>query len=498
MIVIRDFFSADWLPGHLEGLLEWRKYVIEEGYYKDNTDSPASLLYTHRLNAQLVEAIYLLSQTKKAKKLTKCVFINFDEQLAREEKEWIHYPVYLSSVELLNPYLAISNLFRAYTVNQYRDFLYEWLETGLSANAADESLDASDIIYFYENMQKLYEAAWIIRQREIEPTLKSKFEKAEELARIVQKQTAGMSILKLNCTFNNNLTYAERLGLGELVKIICDEIPSVRLIVHLGTHNNPDTFYLLIVTDEKEKTPEHEIVNKIEDKCKLLINVCAIVHKSDAFIKAIESGGRFLTNALSVAKIAYHSTDLVIPETQPIDNQAVRLKAEAYWKRWGRQGKEFLDAALHCYDEGNYNLSVFLLHQSVESTLSAIIRVNLGYRLSSHNVSRMFRLTLIFTDDLKNVFDISSADGAQLFNLLQTAYSVARYKDDFNPDKEVVKALSDKVCKIFITVSWKKKEHMNITLIDTVFKMQLMMVLLNPLDKLCISFATNLLVVYLD
>jgi HEPN domain-containing protein len=451
LIVIRDFFSADWLPGHLGGLQEWRKYVIEEGYYKDHTKSPASLLYTYRLNVQLVEAVYLLSKTKRAIKLAQSVNINFDEQLQQEEKEWLHYPVYLSSVELINPYLAISNLFKAYTIEQYRDFLYEWLETGLSAGVADETLNASDIIYFYENMQKLYEAAWIIRQRELEPTLKSKLEKAEELARIAQKQTAGMSILKLNCTFNNSLTYAERLGLGELVKIICDEIPSVQLIVHLGTHNDPDTFYLLIVTDEKEKTSEHEIVNKIEDKCKLLINVCAIVHKSDAFIKAIEGGGRFFTNALRAAKIAYHSTDLMIPETQPIDNQAVRLKAEAHWKRWGRQGKEFLNAAVHCYDEGNYNLSVFLLHQSVESTLSAIIRVNLGYRLSSHNLSRMIRLTLIFTDDLKNIFDFSSADGAQLFNLLQTAYSAARYKNDFNADNEVVKALSDKVCKISIT-----------------------------------------------
>jgi hypothetical protein len=43
LFVIRDFYSADWLAGHLEELLKWRKYVIEEGYYKDDTDNPASL-----------------------------------------------------------------------------------------------------------------------------------------------------------------------------------------------------------------------------------------------------------------------------------------------------------------------------------------------------------------------------------------------------------------------------------------------------------------------
>jgi HEPN domain-containing protein len=451
LLVIRDFFSADWLPGHLEGLAEWRKHVIEEGYYTDHTNSPASLLYIYKLNVKLVEAIYLLSETKRAIKLAQSVNINFDEQLQQEDKEWLHYPVYLSSVELINPYLVISNFFKAYTIDQYRDFLYEWLETGLSAGVADETLNASDIIYFYENMQKLYEAAWIIRQRELEPTLKRKFDKAEEVATAVQRQTASLPLIKVNCAFNNTLTYAERLGLTQLVEMILAEVQSVQMIVHLGTHPSPDTFYLLIISDEKEKTPEHEIVNKIEDKCRSLINVYAIVHKSDALIKAIDGGSQFFSNALKVGKIAYHVADLLLPELKVMENQDVRMKKEVYWKRWGSQGKQFLDAALHCYDEGNYNLSVFLLHQAVESTLSATIRVNLGYRLSSHNLSRMFSLTLIFTDDLKNVFDLNSAEGVQLYNLLQTAYSAARYKDDFNPDREVVKALSDKVCKIFIT-----------------------------------------------
>ncbi|GAB2690543.1 hypothetical protein GCM10027037_11990 [Mucilaginibacter koreensis] len=91
------------------------------------------------------------------------------------------------------------------------------------------------------------------------------------------------------------------------------------------------------------------------------------------------------------------------------------------------------------------------MHQAVESTLSSIIRVNLGYRLSIHNLARQLRITLIFTDDLKNVFDFSVIEDVQLFELLQTAYSAARYKDDFKADKDTVKALSDKICKLFIT-----------------------------------------------
>eukprot|EP01039_Chlorochromonas_danica_P019761 gene19761-23985_t len=44
-LVFRDFFSADWLYGHLELLFEWRKCVIEDGYYTGRDDNPATLLY---------------------------------------------------------------------------------------------------------------------------------------------------------------------------------------------------------------------------------------------------------------------------------------------------------------------------------------------------------------------------------------------------------------------------------------------------------------------
>jgi HEPN domain-containing protein len=451
--VISDFFSADWLPGHLEKLLEWRKYVIEEGYYKDDQKkSPAGLLYTHELNARLVEAVYLISRTKRALKLTGVVHINFERQLQEEEQNWLHYPIYLSPVEKINPYFSISNLFKVYTVDRYLHFLYEWLEIGLSNHAVDEFIETSDVIYFYENMQKLYEAAWIIKQREIEPTFKKSTEEREETVTTqVKCYPVRLPLLNFNCRFNEAITSAEQLGLNQLVEIILREIGSVLMIIHLGTHPDPDTFYLLIITEEQDKTPEHQILDKIEKKCGHLINVCAIVHKSDAFLRGLEDGSRFFFNALRKNKIAYQSSKLELPELQNPGDKFIKSQVEDIWNRWGKQGKDFLDTSLTCVDDGSYNLAVFLMHQAVESTLNAIIGVNLGYRLSIHNLGRQLRITLIFTEDLKNVFDFSLVSDVQLFELLQTSYSAARYKDDFYADKDTVKALSDKVCKLFIT-----------------------------------------------
>ncbi|WDF57168.1 HEPN domain-containing protein [Mucilaginibacter sp. KACC 22063] len=332
-----------------------------------------------------------------------------------EQLQWIDYPAHLSEEKLINPYLAIDHFFKAYTVGQYGELLSEWLETALSTSAADETLDASDIIYVYENLQKLYEAAWVIRQREVEPPILKTF-----VAEVPDLESgplsSDLSLVPLHCAFNGTLTVTEKMGIDELVKIILSRIPSVQMIIHLGTHPKPEAYYLLIIIDEKDKAFEHDIIHTIEAFCRPLIDVCVIAHKSDAFIRGINEGGRFFCNALMKCEIAYRSANLIMPELPSIDRGVVKIQNEAIWKRWGKQGKDFLDTALHCYDEGNYGLSLFLMHQAVESALSAIIRINLGYRLSIHNLERMLRITLMFTDDLTDIFEIGSGKDAGLLN----------------------------------------------------------------------------------
>lgn len=450
LLVFRDFFSADWLYGHLEMLVEWRKYVIEDGYYTGRDDNPATLLYVHKLTVRLIEAAYLISKSKRGISLAGTVYIDMQEQLNQERKEWLESPTYLSKVEQINPYLTIANFFEFYSLDQYRNYLNEWLEIGLSAHGVDEELLISEVIYVYENLQKLYESAWIIRQRELEPVLKK--EPADELTKTQElgQQRKGLSLIQANCTFNTEITEVIRSGLNQLLKIILLEVPSVKMIIYLGTYLKPDTYYLLVITGEKEKKPEHEIVNKIEDHCKRIINVFAIVHKADAFISALENGSRFFTQSLSRNKICYQASDLTLSQLKAVDTDNLKKEITTQWNRWGIQGKNFLDASLHAFDEENYNLSLFLMHQAVENTVSAIVRIMLGYRITVHNLTRLFRMTFLFTDDIRNIFDFRTEEDVQLFSLLQNGYSAARYKDDFVIDKETTKALSDRVCKVFI------------------------------------------------
>ncbi|WP_121811976.1 HEPN domain-containing protein [Mucilaginibacter kameinonensis] len=445
--VIGDFFSADWLPGHLGKLKEWRQFVIEDGFYTGK--SPASLLMTHQLSARLLEAMYLLIRSKAAKKRLRTIHINFDEQLAQEEREWLHYPVFLSPLERINPYLAISNLFEIYTIDQYLTFLYEWLEAGLSVSTIDDDLDMSDVIYFYENMQKLYEAAWIIHQREIRPVLKNSVSDKNAAAFPPQTATQNLSLVSSNCTFNDRLSPETALGLDQLVKFIVSKIPAVQLISCLGTHPSPSTFYLLVVVSDNNQSPEHEIANRIEDSCRQYVNIYVILSKANQFIQGLEEGNKFFTNAMVKSKISYQPDEFFEPQLKPIDNEVSIKEIETDWKMWGGQGREFLDSAWHCINKGSNGITLFLLHQAMESTLSAIIRIVLGYRLTVHNLSKLLRLTRLFTDDLAGVFDYSSDEDVRLLALLQSGYYSGRYKDLFAPDINCINILADKVSDLF-------------------------------------------------
>lgn len=145
--------------------------------------------------------------------------------------------------------------------------------------------------------------------------------------------------------------------------------------------------------------------------------------------------------------ILYQSPELILPEHREITKVVLLEKAKFNWERWGKHGSEFLSGAELYRADNNFRLAAFLLHQSVESVLKAFIQAVIGYRVQMHNLSRLLRLTLLFTDELKDVFELNTTEGTQLYQLLQNAYSQSRYNSSFDPDGDSVRILSKLVTK---------------------------------------------------
>ena len=363
-----------------------------------------------------------------------------EEQLEEEKEQWEYYPKNLSLKEQLEPYKAVKKVFKKIKPQEYRDQLHEWSHVALYNNADVEALYAGEVITVYENLIKLYSAAWLICQREGgRPQLKrSKLKNG-----LTETSTEPIALRAIN----PEPTAAEKLALEEIKNLIEIRCPQVQMIIHLGTHPKPFTFYLLILINDDEKTPEHEISNKIEDNCQYLANVHAIVHKANSAKEALNIGRRFWSTVMDKGFVLYQSPELILPAHQEITKEVLLERATFNWDRWGKQGNEFLRGAELYRADNNFRLAAFLLHQSVESVLKAIIQAVIGYRVQMHNLSRSLRLTLLFTDELKEVFELTTTKGAQLYQLLQNAYSQSRYNSSFDPDGDSVTILSKKVTK---------------------------------------------------
>lgn len=146
-------------------------------------------------------------------------------------------------------------------------------------------------------------------------------------------------------TISPEPTAAEKLALEEIKNLIVKRCPQVQMIVHLGTHPKPFTFYLLILISDDEKTPEHEVSNKIEDNCQYLAHVHAIVHKANSAKEALNIGRRFWSTVMQKGFVLYQFPELILPTHQEITKEVLLERATFNWNRWGKQGSEFLRGA---------------------------------------------------------------------------------------------------------------------------------------------------------
>ena len=162
--VITEFFAIDWVFGHKKKLKKWRYYVTHDKCYGDKNHGPGTLLFTYELNTRLLEAVCLLYYNYVNGIVNKAVVSDLEVEREKDSLDW--YPENLKQKELRNPYRAVKYLFRKIGLQQYRDYLKEWLYAALYISGGDDELRYKEIKKVYKMMLKLYSTAWLIYNRE--------------------------------------------------------------------------------------------------------------------------------------------------------------------------------------------------------------------------------------------------------------------------------------------------------------------------------------------
>jgi HEPN domain-containing protein len=189
-------------------------------------------------------------------------------------------------------------------------------------------------------------------------------------------------------------------------------------------------YFLLMVTSE---TPRKE--SEVQDYVNTHIpelKVTIIVHGSVSVEHAIYQGNSFFIDAYNAGNLLYQKPDVLPLLNCPILNPIKQaIKRENNFLDHYDIATGFLTAADHCCDRGYFKNALFMLHQTVEHTCIALIRLYTGYRPATHSLTKSLNLCRCFSDEPAAFFYSSTMEEKRLFELLSKGYSDARYADKF-------------------------------------------------------------------
>jgi uncharacterized protein len=212
------------------------------------------------------------------------------------------------------------------------------------------------------------------------------------------------------------------------------------------------TFDLLVITPNDNNQADHEILQQINQLAEPLnCEVTSVVQSMDGVNDLIAKGSRFLTTLYSKAVLVYNSgnSDIIMPPVAP-SYEDTKNRIETTWDKCFQTAERFYKTACFCLDNGWNEKALFDLHQATQHACMALLRVYTGYRSTTHNLSRLLALIENFSFVPSSIFPCITEEETTFFNLLNRAYSDARYKENYSVSTVMANLLKKRVCQLLL------------------------------------------------
>lgn len=257
--------------------------------------------------------------------------------------------------------------------------------------------------------------------------------------------------------------------LHELAALIRDEVKDVVMIILYGsyaanTYVERDerrdygvrTIYmsdydLLVVTKrrlgERESTVEARIRERFAaGKNDENLPRPQIINESISKLNdALTMGRYFYVEIVAKGIMLYDSGECQLATPGELDYAEIKKMAEEYYDDKFSDGLDFFKGANFYYQEENYHMTAFMLHQATESFLKTIPLVYILYGYKEHDLQFLIEKCKPYTLELAKVFPCDTDEEKRLFDLLRRAYLEARYNDKFVVTKADIDALVPKI-----------------------------------------------------
>lgn len=270
--------------------------------------------------------------------------------------------------------------------------------------------------------------------------------------------------------------------LRELAALIRDEVKDVVMIILYGsyaanTYVERDerrdygvrTIYmsdydLLVVTKrrlgERESTVEARVRERFAaGKNDENLPRPQIINESISKLNdALTMGRYFYVEIVAKGIMLYDSGECQLATPGELDYAEIKKMAEEYYDDKFSDGLDFFKGANFYYQEENYHMTAFMLHQATESFLKTIPLVYILYGYKEHDLQFLIEKCKPYTLELAKVFPCDTDEEKRLFDLLRRAYLEARYNkknfivtkadiDALVPKIELLRNIVEKVCR---------------------------------------------------
>lgn len=170
-----------------------------------------------------------------------------------------------------------------------------------------------------------------------------------------------------------------------------------------------------------------------------------ITDEIKVFNKYIREGRYFYTQIKQEGIVLYDSGNYKLARRRKLNFEEIRQQAQEYFDEKFHKGNVFLKNAVFNYDEKEYKMASFMLHQACENYYYAI-RLTFTLRNNKqHNLSKLSTSVRQYSEELTGLFPQNTPEEKRLFNLLKAAYVDARYNPNFMVTQEEIETLLKKV-----------------------------------------------------
>ena len=162
----------------------------------------------------------------------------------------------------------------------------------------------------------------------------------------------------------------------------------------------------------------------------------------------LEKSQYFFSDLKKEGILLYDSGEFTLAEPKDLNQEERKQIAKDDFEVWLGSGAEFLLGVDFYTNKSILNKAAFLLHQATESFYSAILLVFTGYKPRLHDIEKLGSLASNYSDELLKIFPRDTKEQEEIFVLLKSAYTEARYNKNYKITEEQLLYLTKRIEKL--------------------------------------------------